>query len=122
MNDNSQWAMPQGFLASYPCYCLKIIAVILREQCSIRGGRAGVHVAGGVPVSCGFKGRITKQKARVESHVSFGKKLGQKSALLVNTHTHTLKSPGLLAPAADTERFSCEPGSLQHREWDTFRA
>lgn len=48
-----------------------------------------MHVAGGVPVSCGFKGRITKQKARVESHVSFGKKLGQKSALLVNTHTHT---------------------------------
>lgn len=84
-NNNSQWAMPQGSPASYPCYCLKIIAVIFREQCSIRGGHAGVHVAGGVLVSGGFKGRITKQKARVGSHISFGKQLGQKPALLVNT-------------------------------------
>lgn len=33
-------------------------------------GHAGVHVAGGVPVSCGFKERITKQ-VRVEREDTF---------------------------------------------------
>lgn len=81
-NTNSQCALPQGFLASGSNYSLKIMAD-LRERPYIC-----VYVAGGVPVSCGFKGGITKQKARVGRHICFGKQPGQKLALLVDSpHT-----------------------------------
>lgn len=69
-----------------------------------------MHVAGGVPVSCGFKGRITKKKAREGRHVCFGKQLGQKPAPLVDSTPPPLKSPGLLW--VQIERVS--PMSLGH--------